>query len=214
MLALTSMHVLLIRIQNRRRIHARCLILSVASGSLKVISSTSITAMQCIMAQALKTWWGLTGTAVRIHCLLCSMAVITCTIFFRNIIQKNRNGLLPAETMYEVHNGHNGGWPYVYYDQFQHRKIVSPKYGGDGKKTGGENALDPIFVFPAHLAPNGLMFYTGKQFPAKYKNGAFIALHARSPELQKGYLVAFVPFNNGKPSGDWQIFRREFYRWR
>ncbi len=121
-----------------------------------------------------------------------------------------QSGLLPAETMYEVRKGSDGGWPYVYYDQFQHKKILSPEYGGDGKKTSKENALDPIVAFPAHLAPNGLLFYTGNSFPKRYQNGAFIAFHAKSPELQKGYIVAFVPFKNGKPSGNWEIFADNF----
>jgi glucose/arabinose dehydrogenase len=119
-------------------------------------------------------------------------------------------GLIPAETMYELHAGANGGWPYVYYDQYQHKKILAPEYGGDGKKVAGENAIDPVLAFPAHLAPNGLLFYTGKQFPASYKHGAFIAFHGKSPELQQGYLVAFVPFANGKPSGKWEIFASNF----
>ncbi len=121
-----------------------------------------------------------------------------------------QSGLLPAETMYEVHKGSDGGWPYVYYDQYQHKKIVSPEYGGDGKKEGGAKALDPTVAFPAHLGPNGLLFYTGKAFPGRYKNGAFIAFHSKSPELQKGYLVAFVPFKKGKPSGEWEIFADGF----
>lgn len=121
-----------------------------------------------------------------------------------------QSGLVPAETMYEVHKGSDGGWPYVYYDQFQHKQILAPEYGGDGKKTAVTNALDPIASFPAHLAPNGLLFYTGHKFPEKYRNGAFIAFHAKSPELQKGYLVAFVPFKNGKPSGKWEIFADNF----
>ncbi|MBD0277131.1 MAG: PQQ-dependent sugar dehydrogenase [Flavisolibacter sp.] len=123
---------------------------------------------------------------------------------------KEQSNLLPAETMYEVHKGADGGWPYVYYDQFQHKKILSPEYGGDGKKVGVKNALDPIVAFPAHLAPNGLLFYTGNMFPPKYKNGAFIAFHGKSPELQKGYLVAFVPFRNNKPTGEWEIFADNF----
>jgi glucose/arabinose dehydrogenase len=121
-----------------------------------------------------------------------------------------QSGLLPAETMYEVRKGADGGWPYIYYDHLQHKKILSPEYGGDGKKTGGESALDPIVSFPAHLAPNGLLFYTGNQFPETYKHGAFVAFHGKSAELQKGYLVAFVPFKKGKPSGDWQIFADDF----
>ncbi len=121
-----------------------------------------------------------------------------------------QQGLLPAETMYELHKGSNGGWPYVYYDHYQHKKILAPEYGGDGKKTGAENAINPIVAFPAHLAPDGLLFYTGNQFPAKYKHGAFIAFHGKSPELNQGYLVAFVPFVNGKPSGKWEIFASNF----
>jgi glucose/arabinose dehydrogenase len=117
---------------------------------------------------------------------------------------------LPAETMYELHQGADAGWPFVYYDQFQKKKILSPEYGGNGKKTVEGKYLDPIAAFPAHLAPNDLLFYTGNMFPERYKNGAFIVFHNQSPQLKKGYLVAFVPFKNGKPSGDWEIFADNF----
>jgi glucose/arabinose dehydrogenase len=129
---------------------------------------------------------------------------------FPQYFTAEQSGLLPAETMYEVAKGSDGGWPYVYYDHFQNKKMLSPEYGGDGKKTAKENTLQPIVAFPAHLAPNALLFYTGKKFPAKYQDGAFIAFHAKSPELQKGYLVGFVPFKNGKPSGKWEIFADNF----
>jgi glucose/arabinose dehydrogenase len=118
--------------------------------------------------------------------------------------------MLPAETMYEIRKGSNGGWPYVYYDHFQGKKILSPEYGGDGKKTRAEKDQLPVVAFPAHLAPNGLLFYSGNKFPQKYRDGAFVAFHAKSTELQKGYFVAFVPFKNGKPSGKWEIFAEGF----
>jgi glucose/arabinose dehydrogenase len=63
------------------------------------------------------------------------------------------------------------------------------------------------------MAPNGLLFYTGNLFPEKYKNGAFVAFHGswnRAPEPQKGFFVAFVPFSNGKPSGEWEVFADNF----
>lgn len=119
----------------------------------------------------------------------------------------------PAETMYALHKGDNAGWPYVYYDRFQNKKIVTPEYGGDGKKEGGKDAIDPVMAFPAHMAPNGLLFYTGNMFPAHYKNGAFIAFHGswnRAPLPQEGFYVAFVPFENGKPTGKWEIFANGF----
>ncbi len=120
---------------------------------------------------------------------------------------------LPAECMYELKQGDNCGWPYMYYDPFQKKKILSPEYGGDGKKEPTENYIAPVAAFPAHMAPNDLLFYTGSMFPEKYKNGAFIAFHGswnRSPEPQKGYLVAFVPFKDGKPTDNWEIFADNF----
>jgi glucose/arabinose dehydrogenase len=132
---------------------------------------------------------------------------------FPKMYTDKQSAELPAECMYELHKGSNAGWPYIYYDQFQHKKILAPEYGGDGKKTAGEDAINPVVAFPAHLAPNALLFYTGDQFPKKYKNGAFVAFHGswnRAPEPQDGFYVAFVPFSNGKPSGKWEIFADGF----
>ncbi len=132
---------------------------------------------------------------------------------FPNLYDEKTSALLPAECMYEIHKGDNAGWPYIYYDQLQNKKMVAPEYGGDGKKEGSKEYIDPVVAFPGHIAPNGLLFYTGNQFPLKYKNGAFIAFHGswnRSPEKQAGYYVAFVPFENGKPSGKWEIFTDGF----
>jgi glucose/arabinose dehydrogenase len=121
-----------------------------------------------------------------------------------------QSSLLPAETIYELHEGADAGWPFVYYDHIQKKKMLAPEYGGDGKTAVTDKYLDPIAAFPAHLAPNDMLFYTGTQFPEHYRNGAFFALHAQSPELKKGYFVAFIPFKNGKPSGNWEIFADNF----
>lgn len=117
---------------------------------------------------------------------------------------------LPAETMYELHEGSDAGWPFIYYDPVQKKQILAPEYGGDGKKTVSGKYQDPVVAFPAHLAPDDLLFYTGNMFPAKYKNGAFIAFHGQSPKLKEGYFVAFVPFKDGKPAGEWEIFADNF----
>ena len=130
--------------------------------------------------------------------------------FYPQYYTPKQSAELPAETMYEVHQGDDAGWPYVYYDQFQKKKILAPEYGGDGKKLGTAKTINPVAAFPAHMGPNGLLFYTGTGFPAKYRDGAFIAFHAQSQELHKGYLIGFVPFKNGKPSGPWEIFADNF----
>lgn len=129
--------------------------------------------------------------------------------FYPQYYSPKQSAELPAETFYRLNEGDDAGWPYIYYDHFQKKKMMAPEYGGDGKKTAGEKAIDPLVAFPAHLAPNDLMFYTGNSFPARYKNGAFIAFHSQSIELHKGYMVAFVPLVNGKP-GKWEIFADNF----
>ena len=122
---------------------------------------------------------------------------------------------LPAEEMFEVKQaGANFGWPYCYFDGQQNKKMLAPEYGGDGKQQGRCAGVEqPVVAFPAHLAPNGLLFYTGNQFPERYRNGAFVAFHGswnRAPLPQKGFFVAFVPFKNGKPDGPWEIFADDF----
>lgn len=65
---------------------------------------------------------------------------------------------------------------------------------------------------PAHWAPNDLLFYKGDQFPERYQNGAFIAFHGceQGSLPQAGYIVAFIPFENGKPKGTWEVFADGF----
>jgi glucose/arabinose dehydrogenase len=133
---------------------------------------------------------------------------------FPEYFTPQQNAVIPAEEMFLVKKGSDCGWPYCYFDVQQHKKVVAPEYGGDGKKTGRcEDKIQPVVAFPAHAAPNALLFYTGTMFPDRYKNGAFVAFHGswnRSPEKQEGYYVAFVPFKDGKPNGPWEVFADGF----
>ena len=134
--------------------------------------------------------------------------------FFPDLYSEDDGVNLPSEEFYLVEEGTDGGWPYCYYDHFKEVKVLAPEYGGDGSKTGRcQSTTDPIMGFPAHVAPNDLLFYTGDMFPERYKNGAFIAFHGswnRAPQEQEGYYVVFVPFEGKYPSGDWEIFADGF----
>lgn len=133
--------------------------------------------------------------------------------FYPEMFNQKTGAELPSETFYRIKQGDNAGWPYVHYDHIQKKKIVSPEYGGDGIKEGDAKFINPLVGFPGHLAPNALLFYQGNQFPAKYKNGAFIAFHGswnRAPETQEGFFVVFVPMKNGMPSGNWEVFADGF----
>ena len=96
----------------------------------------------------------------------------------------------------------------------QGKKQLNPEYGGDGKKEGdGAKLARPLVGFPGHFAPNDLLFYDGTQFPERYRHGAFIAFHGstiRMPYSQAGYIVAFVPLRDGRPTGDWEVFADGF----
>jgi glucose/arabinose dehydrogenase len=133
---------------------------------------------------------------------------------YPSLYNDEQSAELPAEEFLEIKKGSDFGWPYCYYDQLQKKKLLGPEYGGDGKKQGRCADKDqPVMGFPGHWAPNALLFYTGKMFPEKYRNGAFIAFHGswnRSPLPQAGYNVVFVPFKNGKPSGAYEIFADGF----
>jgi glucose/arabinose dehydrogenase len=132
---------------------------------------------------------------------------------FPKLYTTKQSAELPSEVMFALKEGDNAGWPYVYYDHQKQKVMMGPEYGGDGEKEADPKYLKPVAGYPGHLAPVGLMFYTGNQFPAKYKNGAFIAFHGswnRAPEPQEGYFVVFQPFKNGKPDGQWEVFANGF----
>ncbi|MGM0529984.1 MAG: PQQ-dependent sugar dehydrogenase [Bacteroidota bacterium] len=134
--------------------------------------------------------------------------------FFPDLYSNEDNAKLPAEEFLLVKDGSNFGWPYCYYNQMKEKKVLAPEYGGDRSKVGRCAEMDdPIMGFPGHYAPNDVLFYTGDQFPDKYKNGAFVAFHGswnRAPQEQEGYNVVFVPFDGEKPSGDWEVFADDF----
>ena len=55
-------------------------------------------------------------------------------------------------------------------------------------------------LIPAHSAALGITFYTGTQFPQRYRNGGFVALHGSwNRSVASGYKVVFFPMNNGRP---------------
>lgn len=116
----------------------------------------------------------------------------------------------PAEEFGPVPNGANYGWPYCFYNPRLKKKLLNPEYGGDGTKVGDcDKKAQPAIAFPAHWAPNALMFYTGAMFGAEYHGGAFLAFHGswnRAPAPQEGYRVVFIPFKGGKPAGNWIDF--------
>jgi glucose/arabinose dehydrogenase/cytochrome c5 len=121
---------------------------------------------------------------------------------------------LPAEEVMLLTQNADYGWPRCYYDPGQKKLILAPEYGGDGSKAGPcDTKTPPIAAFPAHWAPNDMVYYDKKAFPDRYRNGLFIAFHGswdRAPYEQQGYNVVFQPLAGAKASGRCEIFADGF----
>ena len=120
----------------------------------------------------------------------------------------------PAEEFVRIEEGDDVGWPYCYYNREMNRKLLAPEYGGDGQSQGRcAQTKDPLIGFPAHWAPNGLLFYSGSQLPDRFVGGAFVVFHGswnRAPMPQAGYKIVFAPFDGDEPTGAWEIFADGF----
>jgi glucose/arabinose dehydrogenase len=97
------------------------------------------------------------------------------------------------------------GWPYSYIGKHVDPTVTTPRPDLVAK------AIVPEVLLPSHSAALGLVFYTATQFPAEYKNSAFVALHGSINRSKlSGYSVVRVPFRNGKPSGPPEDFLTGF----
>jgi glucose/arabinose dehydrogenase len=97
------------------------------------------------------------------------------------------------------------GWPYAYIGPNE-----EPRNKGQRSDLVAKTIV-PDVVLPAHVAVLDSRFYTGKMFPARYRNGAFLAYHGSWNRAQRiGYSVVFVPFRDGMPSGPPEDFLTGF----
>jgi glucose/arabinose dehydrogenase len=93
-----------------------------------------------------------------------------------------------------VKDGGFYGWPYSYIG-----KNPDPRYVGAFPEL-VNRAIVPDVLIPAHSAALGITFYEGTQFPQRYRNGGFVALHGSwNRAVAAGYRVIFFPMNNGRP---------------
>ena len=134
---------------------------------------------------------------------------------FPDLFKPDQEATLPAEELLILKEHGDYGWPECYYDAFAEKLVLAPEYGGDGGKKIGEcaNKIAPIAAFPAHWAPNAMVKYGQNEFPARYREGVFIAFHGswnRSPYPQGGYNVVFQPLSGDHASAQCEIFADGF----
>jgi glucose/arabinose dehydrogenase len=110
---------------------------------------------------------------------------------------QERDGLgddLVPDYVTKIQEGGFYGWPIAYigpHAEPRHKNVDAAKV---------KSTLYPDVLLGAHVAVLDILFYTGDQFPAKYRGGMFLAFHGSWNRAERiGYSVAFVPFENGKP---------------
>jgi glucose/arabinose dehydrogenase len=111
---------------------------------------------------------------------------------------QERDGLgdeLAPDFFTSVAKGAFYGWPYAYDGPNE-----EPRHAGKNPEA-VKKTVEPDVLLGPHVSAMDFAFYTGKMFPAKYRNGAFIAYRGSSGRSKRvGYSIMFVPFQGGMPS--------------
>ena len=116
-----------------------------------------------------------------------------CDVNERDMLGDN----LPPDYFTLVAPGGFYGWPYSYIGKIPDDRVKEQRPDLVAR------AIIPDVLLGPHVAPLESAFYVAKQFPAEYRHGAFIALHGSwNRSILNGYAVVFIPFSNGRPSGD------------
>lgn len=121
---------------------------------------------------------------------------------------QERDGLgddLVPDFLTEVKEGKFYGWPWAYIGPNE-----EPRRRGENPEAVAKTIV-PDLLLPSHVAVMDFVFYTGSQFPEKYRNGAFMAYRGSSNRAKRvGYSIDFVPFKGGKPTGKPEPFLTGF----
>lgn len=96
----------------------------------------------------------------------------------------------PADTMTEVKEGANYGWPYCYQSGAQIH--VDQKLNPGGAKFNCREAAKALVAFPAHSSPLGLEYFDASAGPI-LRDSFLVALHGSTTKsLNRGYEVVRV----------------------
>ena len=104
----------------------------------------------------------------------------------------------PGELNRAPEAGMHFGFPYCHGDD-----VSDPEFGGQRSCS---EFVPPAQKLGAHVAPLGVIFYTGDMFPEEYRNQVLIAEHGSWNRSRKiGYRVSMVRMSNGEPT-DYDAF--------
>jgi glucose/arabinose dehydrogenase len=113
---------------------------------------------------------------------------------------------LPPEYITHIQDGGFYGWPWYYIGGHQ-----DPRHKGKHPELKDKVIVPDVLVQP-HNASLEMVFYEGKQFPAKYQGDIFASEHGSwNRKLRSGYEVVRVPLHQtGHASGEYEDFLTGF----
>lgn len=89
---------------------------------------------------------------------------------------------------------HHFGYPYCHGGT-----IADPEFG---RQQACAAFVPPAYAFPTHVAPLGLRFYNGNQFPASYRGQIFVAEHGSWNRSSKvGYRISLIRLEGNRVVG-------------
>jgi glucose/arabinose dehydrogenase len=104
---------------------------------------------------------------------------------------------LVPDYMTSVRDGGFYGWPFSYYGNHVDKRVKPQRPDLVAR------AIVPDYALGAHTASLGLAAARGNSLAVRFREGMFVGQHGswnRKP--RSGYKVIFVPFTNGRPSGE------------
>ncbi len=116
---------------------------------------------------------------------------------------------VPPDYLTEVVDGAFYGWPYVYFGTYP--DPTQQELDPEAVSAAAEIARVPDLALGGHSVPLGLLFYQGDLFPSRYREGAFVARRAGVGRAEFiGPDVVFLPFEDGRPTGEVEPFLTGF----
>ncbi len=106
-------------------------------------------------------------------------------------------GDLVPDYLTSVQEGGFYGWPYYYYGKHVDSRIESPDPELINK------SIKPDYALGSHTASLGLLNANNSHLTTDFSEGMFVAQHGSwNREPKSGYKVIYIPFTDGKPSGE------------
>ena len=97
----------------------------------------------------------------------------------------------PEDTIYQVKEGLNYGWPYCY--QYRSKIYRDTQFDKSAKRLKCDDVPRAYAAFPAHSSPLGLEYFDSRHHSSNLQNSFLVALHGSSDhKMGRGHLIVQV----------------------